>query len=405
MQIIKNNLFLILLLSLISRFAVAIYFSSDFNLNNLIGADSISIHGYADFFSKNIEAGNLGFEIFYKDYRYFESDNLNFVEKNFYIPSDLRIRLFTVFLGFLYYLFGNNVIIGCTISIFFWLLSALVFIKICNLLNFKKQNLLYIVFIYSFLPSSLIFCSIVLRESYQLFFINLTFLLYFFYLYKKKYIFLFLSIIPLIFLILLHEVYLIYSLIFVLYIIFTEIKKSFFYKKKKKYFYIFIIFLLIIIFNFLFQNFFLVENFILEKIYLKLYGINISRSAYISREFIDFHNFFSYFLYVIFSFFKYMFSPYFFSFNNLKDLVIFGENLLRIYFFITLLYYISIKNIKFHFNFIFFCFFYILLEIFWSLGTVNWGTALRHHLPSIGLLLINISLISIEIRKYKSNKI
>ena len=31
---------------------------------------------------------------------------------------------------------------------------------------------------------------------------------------------------------------------------------------------------------------------------------------------------------------------------------------------------------------------YLLLEFLWALGTVNWGTASRHHLPSLGLLVI-----------------
>ena len=31
---------------------------------------------------------------------------------------------------------------------------------------------------------------------------------------------------------------------------------------------------------------------------------------------------------------------------------------------------------------------YLLLEMVWSLGTVNWGNAVRHHIPSVGLLLI-----------------
>ena len=31
---------------------------------------------------------------------------------------------------------------------------------------------------------------------------------------------------------------------------------------------------------------------------------------------------------------------------------------------------------------------YLLIESLWSLGTSNWGTASRHHVPSLGLLLI-----------------
>ena len=31
---------------------------------------------------------------------------------------------------------------------------------------------------------------------------------------------------------------------------------------------------------------------------------------------------------------------------------------------------------------------YLILEFIWSMGTVNWGTAIRHHIPSFGLLVI-----------------
>jgi hypothetical protein len=31
---------------------------------------------------------------------------------------------------------------------------------------------------------------------------------------------------------------------------------------------------------------------------------------------------------------------------------------------------------------------YLVIELIWSLGTVNWGTAVRHHIPSMGLLVI-----------------
>jgi hypothetical protein len=31
---------------------------------------------------------------------------------------------------------------------------------------------------------------------------------------------------------------------------------------------------------------------------------------------------------------------------------------------------------------------YLLIEFIWSIGTINWGTALRHHLPSLGMLVM-----------------
>ncbi|MDO9236523.1 MAG: hypothetical protein Q7U28_10910 [Aquabacterium sp.] len=31
---------------------------------------------------------------------------------------------------------------------------------------------------------------------------------------------------------------------------------------------------------------------------------------------------------------------------------------------------------------------YLIIELTWSFGTINWGTALRHHLPSFGMLVV-----------------
>ena len=31
---------------------------------------------------------------------------------------------------------------------------------------------------------------------------------------------------------------------------------------------------------------------------------------------------------------------------------------------------------------------FLVLEFTWSVGTTNWGTASRHHVPSLGLLLL-----------------
>ena len=31
---------------------------------------------------------------------------------------------------------------------------------------------------------------------------------------------------------------------------------------------------------------------------------------------------------------------------------------------------------------------FLLIEFMWAVGTVNWGTASRHHMPTLALLLI-----------------
>ena len=62
------------------------------------------------------------------------------------------------------------------------------------------------------------------------------------------------------------------------------------------------------------------------------------------------------------------------------------------------------SNTRFIFLFIFIS--YVCLEAMWSVGTINWGTASRHHIPSYGLLAILAFFIpkKMNIISYKLNK-
>ena len=68
------------------------------------------------------------------------------------------------------------------------------------------------------------------------------------------------------------------------------------------------------------------------------------------------------------------------------DLALFFENLIRLYLIYNVV--ISFKKIKnAQFGILIFSY-YILIELIWSLGVNNWGTASRHHIPSSGLLVL-----------------
>ena len=78
---------------------------------------------------------------------------------------------------------------------------------------------------------------------------------------------------------------------------------------------------------------------------------------------------------------------------NTKDIVLIFENLVRSSIYIVIFVFsFNINNLK---NNIYVAILLVLLftEMVWSLGTNNWGTASRHHIPSTGLILICISII------------
>lgn len=88
------------------------------------------------------------------------------------------------------------------------------------------------------------------------------------------------------------------------------------------------------------------------------------------------------------SFFKYLFEPFPWHVSSSIDLGLLIENLVRVW-----LIWKALKSVQFasgekHRLLVFFFISYIVMEAIWSLGTVNWGTSVRHHIPALGFLLL-----------------
>jgi len=75
-------------------------------------------------------------------------------------------------LGIFYRIFGPSQIFGEELSVLVFLLSCFVLIEIIKMLNISKYTV-SLLLIYGLLPTNLIFCSKILRESYQIFFLML----------------------------------------------------------------------------------------------------------------------------------------------------------------------------------------------------------------------------------------
>ena len=81
--------------------------------------------------------------------------------------------VYSMFLGSIYFLTVNSIFIGSFLSCLAWLISALVLNKIIKLLGVQKKYRDLALMVYAFLPSSILFTSVTLREVYQLLFVNL----------------------------------------------------------------------------------------------------------------------------------------------------------------------------------------------------------------------------------------
>lgn len=94
----------------------------------------------------------------------------------------------------------------------------------------------------------------------------------------------------------------------------------------------------------------------------------------------------------VYGFFQYLTEPLPYNISSLPDLGLFLENMARLW-----LVYLSYKSIRASSGGLRMTLLYLLAmfgaaEFIWSLGTVNWGTASRHHVPSLGLLVMASSL-------------
>lgn len=97
---------------------------------------------------------------------------------------------------------------------------------------------------------------------------------------------------------------------------------------------------------------------------------------------------FSLLLFLPINLFQYLFEPMPWRISSIVDIVLTFENLFR-----GMLIYISIMGLMktetlARRPLLFLFLVYLVIEIFWSFGTTNWGTAARHHVPGMGLILI-----------------
>jgi hypothetical protein len=88
------------------------------------------------------------------------------------------------------------------------------------------------------------------------------------------------------------------------------------------------------------------------------------------------------------SFGAYQTMPLPWRFGGIADFVLFMENMFRI---LMLLVYFYSRKKMFQFqkdNMDVIVVMWLIIEFIWSIGTSNWGTASRHHVPAVGLLLV-----------------
>lgn len=297
----------------------------------------------------------------------------NFNWSNFELFGNNDSNPFVVWNYILFEIFGYKMWIGQLFCLLMWIFSFILFYLSLRSINLNKLHLSKIFGLYCFLPSSLIYTSAFLRESYQMFFVNL--FIYCYINFKKQSFFiirLLLAIFSTYILILLHFSFI--SLIISFVIILICLTLSYYFKSRfNGYFAI----LVVLVPMLLIPKFELMEYYILIK-QNDAISIENSRAFYANLN-SDFNPFLR--------FFQYLFEP--FPFRNLAfiDLVIILENSIRFILLFLIMRGVIRDSSKPNLG-INLLIFYLYIEYFWSVFTYNWGTAIRHHLPVWGLILL-----------------
>jgi hypothetical protein len=93
-------------------------------------------------------------------------------------------------------------------------------------------------------------------------------------------------------------------------------------------------------------------------------------------------------LFIPLSIIQYFFEPFPWHVSAVSDFILLLENILRGWLILRVLWSFRVASKIQHRLLLLIFISYLVMETIWSIGTINWGTAVRHHLPSWGLLLL-----------------
>lgn len=307
--------------------------------------------------------------------------------------DDLRIGYipYTNFLGLIYYLTIDHIFIGSVISCFAWLISAIYLKRSFNLIGVARNISNKAFLIYSLLPSSILFTSVTIREPFQLLFVNLAIYSIIKMQGKNKIGSWFLLIFSIVCMGSLHGALLAFGILLLGGIlIFPEGGFSEFKISLKL---IVLLILAAVLIAYGFSNFGSVaydlsgglDNSI-QDYQQSLLGVD-ARTHY--KTDINLSGFGDLLLFLPVGFIQYLFEPLPWRIGSFSDMMLMGENLLRFFLIwrAAQFLFLSGKNRFFILQLIFVG--YLVMELIWSVGTINWGTSVRHHIPALGMLLLS----------------
>lgn len=303
--------------------------------------------------------------------------------------------IYSGFLSYFYNFTTPSIFLGSLLSCFVWLVSAIYFDKSLRLLSIKAKDRKVALLIFALLPSVILFTSVTLREVYQLLFMNIA-------IYSSLKIILSSStyhwlilFVSCVFMSSLHIGLVAFSFVLVL--------STFYFNsgKRSKGFPIerilFSIPILVVMGTYAYASFeslttvggvnFTISEGLIDAVESYQSGHNEARAMYTYKPQIN--GLSGFLLFLPLSLGQYLFEPMPWRISTLFDLALFLENLVRgLLIFMMLRQYFRLGSLSQKKILLFIIFMYFALETLWALGTVNWGSAARHHVPALGILLL-----------------
>ena len=296
---------------------------------------------------------------------------------------------YTNSLGLLYRTFGPSLLLGGELSILAFTLTCIVLVRLVSFLDLGRFRI-GIILIFGLLPSAAIFGSATLRESWQALFF-LLFVYWAIRLQKRPSIlilsFMLMSALCMASLHLALKGYVLYLIPISIYWGFFGHKKGILLKRYVIFLFAGLLIVCVIMLS-LKMGWYMSAEYALKEAegYRQDvaalqgrtdYGVMLNTSSVLGIV-----------KTIPMIFVQYMFTPFPWQVQNVSDFYVLLESMLRfvLLFFAVSLWRRSSSEVRSYYSFLLIVF--LGLELVWALGTVNWGTAIRHHMLGYSVIVL-----------------
>lgn len=338
------------------------------------------------------------FSSFYPDIIKFNQDALSIIANNDWTLK-IDAGFYATILAFLYKTFGFSMLLGAQFSVIAFSLTLFFLYQFCKLFEINSFLIKMVIIIFAFTPSYMAYCSVEMREPFELFFL-MAGVYYALLAFKNSRIYMLL---PCIFFLivggLFHQGLLIYNIVIILGFVFIYALKYIpSITQHKKLFFVIFLMLLFIIFiaaKVIFCEYPLpganLERNLMDGQLLQYIRDYFGRMPHSRTTYIDLSSHYSHgsiFLNFLFSYFLYLFSPMPWMVENTFDVAALLMAWTRAAFLlIAIIGGIKLKLFS-KYNYIILLLIYFTLTFCWSVMTTNYGTAIRHNMLTDWILIL-----------------